>query len=1218
MKKFLAASLLLLISIQLFATHIAGGNIELQYVAPNQYQIVLKLYRSCESGSSSMPSSVQVGIYRLDTDVLLSSYTLTSPIITANLPFGDSCYTPTGLCVDRGIFTSGIINIADHAAGYYLHGQIFARNGSISNLNAPGSTAMSFYTEIPDPAIGINNTPQFGPYPADAYFCVGTTKYFDFSVTDIDGDSLSYELVNPLAGTSAAPTTNGTFPKPYPSVNWAGGFSLANICGGTPPMSVDPTTGIINASPALTGKYVFALKVHEWRGGVKIGETTLDIQYESLPCTLDTPPEFTALGDTITVNVSTLVCFDIMAQDMDGSDTIFVQAFSSEFDLYTNYVGPTSAISPSGSWYYLNYLGLDTLWMDHYVNVDTFTFEGIGIIPLRYCWTPPCIDVDSTFGLDLITFSLGCSGSDTTNQHVEVLVTSPAPPVYLNIPDTVNVILGDSICFEILAQDPLHPADTLFLEILGANFDLSQMYIPPALDTTSGLFYYEDFLGVDTLWITDFTNVADSIYYATEQTPLRYCFTPECEDIDSLFNLTFMAYSTVCNSDSSIKDLFINVVHVPTPIVFNVPDSIQVNVNDSICFDILVFDTVHVLDTISLEIYNADFDLAGTYVPPVFDAISGLNYYLDFMGSDTLWIGSFQEHSDSLYSAQVNVPLRYCWDPGCEAVDSIFTLSFMAYSTLCNSDTVYSNLVIEVIHVPTPILFNVPDSIEVNVGDSICFDIIVFDTIQIFDTLSLEIYNADFDLAGTYVPPVFDATSGLNYYLDFMGSDTLWIESFQEHSDSLYSAQVNVPLRYCWHPGCEDVDSTFNLSFMAYSTICNSDTAYKDLVIEVVHIPTPIILDIPSAIAVSIGDSICFDVMAYDTINVDETLSLNITQADFDLSDMYVPPIYDASSGQDYYLDFLGFDTLWLASYLEHSDSLYSAVIYTPLRYCWTPGCETVDSSFNISFMSYSTACKSDTVYQDLSIDVIYSPPVITLTVPSSMIVELGDYTCMDIFTNETDHDNDTLSIVTITSNFNLSSSLVVPSIGIHNSELMHYYTNFYSSDTMWMQDYFNIGNTTTTQDSIGLRYCWTTNCDDVFQEDYIISFMAISKICTADTAFATTSFHVDPPLGGLNPIPNVFTPNNDGDNDFFKLEGLSDPCYDTMNIVIYNRWGRIVFESNDPEFSWDGTNKRGAKCSEGAFFVLIKGSYGSTYDPTTGLRIPNAIEEEYHVSLFR
>lgn len=812
MKNLIAACLLLFIGTPLLASHVAGGNIEVQYVGVNQYRIIMKLYRACEAGSAPMPTSVDVGIYQLDTDTPIATYTLTSPAITANLPFGDSCYTPTGLCVDRGIFTSAVITIPDHAAGYYLHSQVYARNSGIDNLSGPGSTAMSFYTEIPDPAIGPNNTPQFGPYPGDAYLCIGFTKYFDFGVTDADGDSLSYELVDPLAGASSFPTTNGTFAKPYPAVNWltVSGFSLANICGGAPPMSVDPITGVINASPAAAGKYVFALKVHEWRAGIKIGETTLDIQYEALPCTVDSPPAFTMLPDTIDVHVETQICFDIMAEDLDGTDTIYVSAISSEFDLYSNYVGPVSAPGGSGgNFYYLDYLGNDTLWMDHYLNPDTVVFEGVGIIPLRYCWTPPCEDVDSTFGLDLITYSLGCSGSDTTRKHVEVRVVSLSPPINLSIPDTIAVTYGDSICFDVYAFDTIYPNDTLFLEPYYANFDLGDMY----------------------------------------------------------------------------------------------------------------------------------------------------------------------------------------------------------------------------------------------------------------------------------VPPTFDVGTGTHYYLDFLGSDTIWLADYQTYGDTIYGALGHMPLRYCWTPECDDVNAGF----------------------------------------------------------------------------------------------------------------------------------------FDMSFMTYSTVCKSDTTYKDLSIDVNYTPPPITLDVPAtSILMDFGDYMCMDILASETANAGDTLYVTTTTSNFNLGSGYEVPSTGMHSGQTMHYYNNFFGLDTLWMENYNTFGSTVYAGDSVGLRYCWTADCGDVFQEDYTVSFMATSSVCNSDTVYETTSVHVDPPVGGLNPVPNVFTPNGDSKNDYFELDGIPDPCYDTMNVEIYNRWGQKVFESTDPEFKWDGKNRRGQECADGIYYVVIKGSYGSAYDPTSGVRIPFAIENEFHLTLYR
>ena len=70
--------------------------------------------------------------------------------------------------------------------------------------------------------------------------------------------------------------------------------------------------------------------------------------------------------------------------------------------------------------------------------------------------------------------------------------------------------------------------------------------------------------------------------------------------------------------------------------------------------------------------------------------------------------------------------------------------------------------------------------------------------------------------------------------------------------------------------------------------------------------------------------------------------------------------------------------------------------------------------------------------------------------------------------------------------------------------------------------------------------------------------------------------------------MPNVFTPNNDGDNDFLTLVGseLLDG-YNNFGIEIYNRWGNIVYTSTDNNFSWDGTFEK-KQLSEGVYFWLI------------------------------
>lgn len=69
--------------------------------------------------------------------------------------------------------------------------------------------------------------------------------------------------------------------------------------------------------------------------------------------------------------------------------------------------------------------------------------------------------------------------------------------------------------------------------------------------------------------------------------------------------------------------------------------------------------------------------------------------------------------------------------------------------------------------------------------------------------------------------------------------------------------------------------------------------------------------------------------------------------------------------------------------------------------------------------------------------------------------------------------------------------------------------------------------------------------------------------------------------------FPNVFTPNNDGNNDYFQMlfyGGLA-----SFECIIVNRWGNTIRSYNSPAFQWDGSNENGDILEEGVYFYIAK-----------------------------
>lgn len=78
--------------------------------------------------------------------------------------------------------------------------------------------------------------------------------------------------------------------------------------------------------------------------------------------------------------------------------------------------------------------------------------------------------------------------------------------------------------------------------------------------------------------------------------------------------------------------------------------------------------------------------------------------------------------------------------------------------------------------------------------------------------------------------------------------------------------------------------------------------------------------------------------------------------------------------------------------------------------------------------------------------------------------------------------------------------------------------------------------------------------------------------------------------------IPNIFTPNGDGNNDVFNLSGTN---ITEITGTIMNRWGQVVYQFNTLEAGWTGRTVSGLEAAEGTYFYIIDavGADGQVYN---------------------
>lgn len=274
-------------------THIIGGELYYTHLIGNNYEVTLYVYRDCAPGNTNFDGVANITVFDQGTSLFkLENVPLFSQ---TNIPADiyDSCFSvPTGVCVEQAIYRT-TLTLPPSQSGYTISWQRCCRNGTIKNITVPGDWGSTIWTTIPPSStVSSNSSPQFKNRPPAA-ICLGSDFNFDHSATDIDGDSLVYELCEIYHGGGKSLTNptgpNGPVPAqstapPYSNVTWQTGYTALDPIDALVPFKVDSNTGVFSGTPLSTGQYVYGICTKEYRNGVLLGETRREFQVNVVIC----------------------------------------------------------------------------------------------------------------------------------------------------------------------------------------------------------------------------------------------------------------------------------------------------------------------------------------------------------------------------------------------------------------------------------------------------------------------------------------------------------------------------------------------------------------------------------------------------------------------------------------------------------------------------------------------------------------------------------------------------------------------------------------------------------------------------------------------------------------------------------------------------------------------------------------------------------------------
>ena len=1078
MKKIYFLICLLFLGFSSFATHIIGGEITMRH-APiignvNNYVISIKYFR--EVGGANFPVSLSGAIYQKSPNLLKLTLNNVPPIgPPVVVVYTDEDCLPTDVLqeIEFNIYRTNITLLPTNyndTNGYYIGFTDCCRNFGIVNFDANSGNTL-LYMEFPSlvkyPGY---DSPKFNKDPI-SFALIGKLFSQNYLVTQIDNDSLVYDLVSPLDIGLNLQTNN-------PFAFSLGYNAFQNYLNSIPQDAaamLDSANGNLVFTPNGLGKFLLGIRVsHIDRiTKLKIGEIRREFQLEVFPNT-ESPP--IASDDQ---NITTRIVYDFFAEeDREVRFTI-------KDDPKDSIIVRTEAVSGANSPF--NFGAVFGTGGGLPGTSDIIEQTGPQVTAL-FNWTPPCSSIsDSAYRFTIISRDNTC----------------PSPFI-----DTINVFIfvrareNNRPYFSLGTDTPLN-TQPLVTEIRVKGDQKTNLLEFFALDSNIKNVPFVTFEGDLRDDPDRFSRVTLNLNQAVNQTRVRFEWQTTCADIrETPYLVKFKVKDLPCPNSASDSAFYFLLIYVDSPLnagpvissISPPGDIIVVKVGETLSLPITVRDTGDVYNIINLEANLTDF--AGSVNPATFANVVGA-----------------LDSATSVFS----------WTPDCTEADTVpYKLIITTYDNGCPVDTNKRTyfILVEREDNDNPLFSQGSGTIKVsvNAGDPYTLNLTSVDDDTKYNFVSIlarSVSSPDVFAPTFFNGPSFKDTSGIN----------------------LATAS------FVWNTRCENADTIpYIIEFLTFDDLCPfPDTTRIRLELTIKPLPNnaPTLVDVPATI------------INQDLYYKDEFV-LN-----FAATDLQSGQILEISSTSDLYSNPL------IVNKPVFTTSSQVTIDTANASFIWTPDCALVsETPYVVRFVVRDFACPfSDSTVYIYNLKVIENPayvPTITVDDPTE--------------------NNDTVKVIAgtmlstlITSQNEISSSGVIISA---SSDLF----NFNPNPAVYT-------NNPNAEGKAEGQLSWQTECANLREEAYTVTFKSFYGDCVSDTVTKVVYVKVISGNEKRDDVPNVFTPNGDGKNDQYSIvEKFAIFCDTEFSFLIFDRWGKKVFESTDPAFRWDGDEK-----ADGTYFYVLK-----------------------------